>query len=78
MRLKMQIWMGIHTSGPMLRDVSPPRELEWLARDDPPLGDDLRWKLSNKETDSPNSFAEVLVYVSRLNNVPGCGAVQLT
>jgi hypothetical protein len=64
MRLKMQIWMGIHTSGPILRDVSPPREHEWLARDDRPLGDDLRWKLSYKETDSANSFAKVLFHVS--------------
>jgi hypothetical protein len=74
----MQIWMGIHTSGPILRDVSPLQEHEWMGRYEQPLGDDLRWKLSNEETDSPNSFAEVLVYVSRLNNVTGCGAVQLT
>jgi hypothetical protein len=74
----MHIWMGIHTSGPILRDVSALHLDEELAGDDRPLGDDLRWKFGNEESDTPDSFAEVLLYVSLCKDMGGCGAVQLT
>lgn len=59
MALKMQIWIGIQTSGPTLYllSVSYSRKLKHIFS---PLGNQLRRKLGNKEANSGNGLPNIL------------------